>query len=229
MHVESIGNIEHYPVYLVHMRGHRDHLPAILLTAGVHGNEPSGVEATLRFLGSDQNHLRQRFQFCVLPCINPVGYVRDTRENGQGIDINRAFEEDDIPEVQLVKRGLGDRQFLCGMDFHEDWEATGFYLYEGRHEGPNLGENIVKRLSAIGPMEPDDDERDEDDPPQSPGVYPVATSWGTQGLTSYTYAFHAAHTLISEAPTSWEFERRVSVHLTLLDTVLTHYLGIVDR
>ena len=54
MHVESIGHIEHFPVYLVHMRGYRDHLPAILLTAGVHGNEPSGVEATLRFLEGDQ-------------------------------------------------------------------------------------------------------------------------------------------------------------------------------
>ena len=230
--VDAVGRVETYPFYLVELGTSKVELPAILLTASVHGNEPSGVEAVLRFLERDHGSLLSHFRFLILPCINPTGYIRDLRENSRRIDINRAFEEDNLPEVQIVKEVLSNRQFVCALDFHEDWEAVGFYLYEGRREGLLLGEAIIERIKAIGPIEPDDpgDEGgDGSDPPRSVGIYPVASSWGTQGLTSYTHKYHSEHVLISEAPTEWEMERRVAAHLATLDLVLAHHLAERER
>lgn len=66
-----------------------DHDP-LLLIGGVHGDEPEGVELakkTLEFLknASFKKH------WILIPCINPDGFTKNQRVNGQGIDLNRNF------------------------------------------------------------------------------------------------------------------------------------------
>jgi hypothetical protein len=222
LEVETIHSVEGYPMYLVHLRKSHDAPFTILLTAGVHGDEPAGVEAVLRFLDSEHAKRLDHFQFCVLPCINPTGVVENTRENRGGIDLNRAFDTDSIPEVLFVKEALNGRKIDCHFDFHEDWEARGFYMYEGAHDGQFFGDEIIDRVKHIGIIDPDDDE---DDPPISPGVYPITLNWGTKGLAAYILNFHASHTIICETPTSWDMDQRVAAHLTALNTVMAHYLS----
>ena len=222
--VETAGSIEEYPLHVVHLQENADASCTILLTAGVHGDEPAGVEAALRFLEQDRADLLQHFAFCVVPCINPTGYVHNTRESSRGADINRSFEADQVPEAEIVKELLRGRQFDCFIDFHEDWEATGFYLYEGRRNGQWFGSEIIRRIEAIGSIDPD---TDEDDPPISRGVYPVASSWGLQGLAAYILHLHAPCAFICETPSSsWDMDLRVAAHLAALDTVLEHYRNI---
>ncbi len=222
--VETAGSIEEYPLHVVHLQENADASCTILLTAGVHGDEPAGVEAALRFLEQDQADLLQHFAFCVVPCINPTGYVRNTRENSRGADINRSFEADQVPEAEIVKELLRGRQFDCFIDFHEDWEAKGFYLYEGRRNRQFFGSEIIRHVEKIGPIDLD---IDEGDPPISRGVYPVSSSWGLQGLAPYILHFHAPRAFICETPsTNWDMDLRVAAHLAALDTVLEHYRNI---
>ena len=91
----------------------------MLLTSGVHGDEPAGIEAVLRFLESAPSTY-PGFEFVVVPCVNPTGYVRSTRENIRGVDINRPFEADDEEEVRIIKDLLKGECFDCHVDFHED-------------------------------------------------------------------------------------------------------------
>ena len=155
----------------------------------------------------------------VIPCVNPYGYVHNTRETLDGVDINRAFEaEEDVAEVAIVKKALGQTQFSLAIDFHEDYDATGFYLYEGKRDERYIGPDLVTAAKAIGPIDPDDP--GEDAPDLAEGIYKVATSWGTEGLTPYLLHFHSEHVIISETPTVWQLQRRASLHLTILDTAL---------
>ena len=62
----------------------------ILITAGVHGEEPGGVEGALRWLEGGE-WAKWRVNWLVLPCINPYGWERNQRRNAQGRDINRQF------------------------------------------------------------------------------------------------------------------------------------------
>lgn len=206
------------PIHQIHLASSVQAPRRVLITGGMHGDEPAGVEAVLQFLERDNTTLLKNFSFLVIPCINPYGYVHNTRETLDGIDINRAFETDDVAEVAIVKKALGQTQFSLAVDFHEDYDATGFYLYEGKRDEKYIGPRLAAAAKAIGPLDPEDP--GEDAPDLAEGVYKVATSWGTQGLTPYLLHFHSEHVIISETPTVWQLEQRVALHLTILDTAL---------
>ena len=216
--IELIGTAHSYPIHQIRLASSADTPRHILITGGMHGDEPAGVEAVLQFLERNNSTLLKKFSFLVIPCINPYGYVHNTRETLGNIDINRAFETGDIAEVAIIKKALGQNQFSLAIDFHEDYDATGFYLYEGKRDEKYIGPDLATAAKAIGPMDPDDP--DEDAPDLAEGVYKVATSWGTQGLTPYLLHFHSEHVIISETPTVWPLEQRAALHLTILDTAL---------
>ena len=95
--------MDDYPIHRVSLEAGQGVHKNILITGGIHGDEPAGPASVLRFLGRDNTHLLQCFKFLILPCINPYGYVHDTRENKWGVDLNRSFEETGIAEVDIVK------------------------------------------------------------------------------------------------------------------------------
>ena len=213
------GTVNAYPIYRISLESSANAPEYILITGGVHGDEPAGVEAVLQFLERDNTERLKRFAFIVMPCINPYGYVHDTRTNREDIDINRAFEEEAVAEVAIVKRVLGQTQFALAIDFHEDYEATGFYLYEGKRDEQYIGTELANVAKTIGPIDPDDP--GEDAPDIAEGVYKVASAWGTQGLAPYLLHFHSEHVIITETPTVWPLSQRAALHLAVLEAALT--------
>ena len=221
--VELIGTAHNYPIHQIHLTSSIETSRHVLITGGMHGDEPAGVEAVLQFLERDNTALLKKFSFLIIPCINPYGYVHNTRETCDDVDINRAFETEGVAEVAIVKKALGKTQFSLAIDFHEDYDATGFYLYEGKRDEKYIGPKLAVAAKAIGAIDPDDP--GEDAPDLAEGVYKVANSWGTQGLTPYLLHFHSEHVIISETPTIWQLEQRVALHLTILDTALDTISG----
>ncbi len=215
---EVLGTAHTYPIHQIRLAASAHQPQQVLITGGMHGDEPAGVEAVLQFLARDNTALLKNFSFMIIPCINPYGYVHGTRETRDGVDINRAFETDDIVEVAILKKALGQTQFSFAIDFHEDYDATGFYLYEGNRDEQYIGPELAAAAKAIGPIDPEDP--GEDAPDLAEGVYKVANAWGTQGLAPYLLHFHTEHVIISETPTVWSLEQRVALHLTILDTAL---------
>lgn len=216
--IECIGTAHSYPIHQIRLTSSIHKPQQVLITGGMHGDEPAGVEAVLQFLERDNTALLKNFSFVIIPCINPYGYVHDTRETRDGVDINRSFETDDIVEVIILKKALEQTQFSLAIDFHEDYDATGFYLYEGKRDEKYIGPQLATTAKAIGSIDPEDP--GEDAPDLAEGVYKVANSWGTQGLAPYLLHFHSEHVIISETPTLWQLEQRVALHLTILDTAL---------
>ena len=221
--MEVLGTVHDYPIHRIRLESSTHTPKYILVTGGVHGDEPAGVAATLQFLARGSAELLKRFEFVIIPCVNPYGYVHNTRENREGVDINRAFEAEDVPEVAIVKKALGKSQFSLAIDFHEDYDATGFYLYEGKRDERYIGPKLVTAAKAMGPLDPEDP--GEDAPEIAKGVYKVATSWGIQGLAPYLLHFHSEQVIISETPTIWPLEQRVALHLGVLDTALNTILS----
>ena len=148
----------------------------------------------------------------------PLRLCHNTRETRDDVDINRSFETDDVAEGAIIKKALGQTQFAFAIDFHEDYDATGFYLYEGKRDEQYIGPELAAAAKAVGPLDPEDP--GEDAPDLAEGVYKVADSWGTQGLAPYLLHFHSEHVIISETPTVWSLEQRVALHLMILDTAL---------
>lgn len=216
-----IGAVNDYPIYKLHLQSSTNKTKHVLISSGLHGDEPGGIEASLLFLSRDNSHLLKSFNFTVIPCINPYGYVNNIRENSDGIDINRMFESNEIKEVMIIKKALGEIQFSLTIDFHEDYDASGFYLYEGKEDEKFIGPDIAQQVTSIGPI--DSEDSGEDTTSIVKGVYNVSPKWGAKGLAPYLLNYHTKHVLITETPTIWSIDQRAALHLGLLDAALTFY------
>ena len=144
--------------------------------------------------------------------------MRNTRENGRGSDINRPFEADAEDEVRIIKKLLSGERFNCHVDFHEDREAVGFYMYENCEQGAGVGHAIVERVGTIMPINPDG----ADSESISPGVLCVQPFYSQQGLLPHVLAHHTDHAVIFETPSGVDMEARVAAHLAAFDTVLNY-------
>jgi len=98
-------------------------------SAGVHGDECAPVWALLEWVASAPEILRQR-PVTLFPCLNPVGFIENTRRDGTGVDLNRSFTDVTQPVIAAWQTAVSGRCFDVAATLHEDYDATGIYLYE---------------------------------------------------------------------------------------------------
>ncbi len=84
-------NGSRYPLYYVQIGNPKNGKPNILYTAGVHGYEPSAIDAALDFLENDALEFSKDNNMRIYPCISPWAYEFDHRWNAHGHDPNRLF------------------------------------------------------------------------------------------------------------------------------------------
>jgi hypothetical protein len=221
--VGEIGTLEDYLIFLVETKKSKGKIN-ILLTAGIHGDEPAGTEAIMEALES--GFLKKwagKFNFSIIPCINPTGYDLGTRENENGIDINRTFDSDKVDESRFVKKFLAGKKFDLFIEFHEDWEYDGYYLYELSKNAKTLcGKKIIKELQKKGlPIH----EGEADGRPTKNGLVvtgdKIPAEIMRKVMALYVYTHTSDHIITSESPSKMNIESRILMHLTALDIVLT--------
>jgi hypothetical protein len=100
----------------------------VYLSAGVHGDEPAACLALLHLLRT--RALPDDLEYTILPLINPAGLAKGTRNNGQGIDLNRDYgNSPKAMETRQQLAWLEGRSFDLAICLHEDSDGEGFYLY----------------------------------------------------------------------------------------------------
>lgn len=221
--VELIGEAYGESIYSVFLKSSSSSPIRVLIGAGIHGDEPAGVEAALRFLEKDNLDLLKDFEFLILPCINPYGYINDCRLNCESVDINRSFHNDSSIEAAIVKEALKESYFDFFIDLHEDCEYNGFYLFEGTRRKNPLGKDIIGSISEIGEINNDEII---DGFIASGGVISFDLDEDTFGhkiMGLYLSRKHTNHMIICETPISWDFDKRVESHLSALDTALEKF------
>ncbi len=127
--------------------------PRIYISSGIHGDEPAAPLALLRLL--ERGVFDRSAVWFLCPLLNPLGFVRGTRENAEGVDLNRDYKDPSTAEIRAHTRWL-ERQppFDLAICLHEDWEARGFYLYElNRHQ---IGSHARAVLEVVAPVCPID-------------------------------------------------------------------------
>lgn len=221
--VRRVSTVWGYPWFTVERVVSR-YAPTVLLTAGIHGEEPATVKGALHWLEHGE-WANWRVNWLVLPCINPYGWERNQRRNAQGRDLNRQFRgSSDTPEVALVKRLVLRRRFLFLLDFHENVDASGYYVYELCTEPPLIGERIVKAVSKVIPIN-----RDKViDGHQTTGLALIRSDARDGTLSRrprWPMAYHlflncTTHVLGSETPVHFPLEQRATAHNVALRTAL---------
>ena len=109
-------------------RHSHDNAPQIYISAGVHGDEPAPPMAILELLRRKAFPLQANLT--LFPLINPTGLMAGTRENRDGIDLNRDYGlNPQSTETKAQLDWIGSRNFGLTLCLHEDFDGQGFYVY----------------------------------------------------------------------------------------------------
>lgn len=126
----------------------------LYISAGIHGDEPSGPTALLRLV--QEAYTFGGLEVFLFPMLNPSGLSMGTRENADNIDLNRDYLACTSLEIQThlaILDKLGP--FDAALCLHEDWESKGCYLYAlNTGEGPGCHAEILRAMSQHLPIDP---------------------------------------------------------------------------
>ncbi|MBI5510509.1 MAG: DUF2817 domain-containing protein [Deltaproteobacteria bacterium] len=149
----------------------------VLITAGVHGDEPAGPAAAMLFAQQLllQPKLRDGVEFTIVPLINPTGLSAGTRVNVDLKDLNRWFSTAaNAPlEVRLVRDVLA-RGYNLALDLHGAAVNNGGFF--GLHL--DAGAVLERSLALLARRYPIMDDRPACYDKQGPGIY-VSRNPGT--------------------------------------------------
>ena len=181
----------------------------IYISSGIHGDEPAGPLAMLKLFR--ENEWPANVGLSVIPCLNPAGFVRNCRENEDGIDLNRDYRSLKSALVRAHVAWL-DRQprFDATLLLHEDWESNGFYLYElNPQRVPSLAEGIINGVKAVCPI---DTAPVIEDRPAQGGI--ICANPDLMQRPDWPEAFHLIHhksalSYTLEAPSDFPFPTRI--------------------
>lgn len=195
----------------------------VLISAGIHGDEPAGVEALCAFL---ENQLYKNFlkdwEFTLLPCINPYGFETGSRNNQDDIDLNRQFKEDRPPREVAFVQSVLNQPYHLDLELHEDVDSPGYYLYQKDKSTPltSLGRVILDRVEPIHPLNP---------APEIEGIpaergllsrlnKPEEMEWWPMAL--YAWQQGCSHVFTMETSLDFPMDTRVKAHLKAIQTAL---------
>jgi len=222
--------VESVPLHLTGMAGNFEFLAVkrivpnaiqrIYVSAGIHGDEPAGPLAVLRLL--QENCWPENVSLWLCPCLNPAGFLVNRRENDDGVDLNRDYKSKKSPEINAHISWLEKQpSFDVTLCLHEDWESSGFYLYElNSNGGRSFAKEILQSAARICPI--DHSTMIEGrlahggliQPPPNPTERPL---W-PESIFLINSKTQLSYTV--EAPSDFELGLRVSALVTSVRTVL---------
>ena len=83
-----------------------------------------------------------------LPCLNPWGFVHNSRNDEGGIDLNRIWDNHHHPLLSRIVERIQGQSFLLSVNLHEDYDANGIYLYEP--EVPCINDSLAQSILGAG-------------------------------------------------------------------------------
>jgi protein MpaA len=149
LRAEWLGSFKHqdqtYQLPRFSFRGPNSSDPIrVGLFGAIHGDEPSGALALIKFLQelAEDPRLAENFHLEVYPVCNPSGFEDGTRHSRRGYDLNREFwSASTEAEVQILEHELRTQHFNGIIQLHADDTSEGIY---GFVRGHTLTENLLR-------------------------------------------------------------------------------------
>ena len=120
--VELLGHAHGHPIERVRLPSLGPKKLSVIITAGVHGNEPCGPGAAMLLIDQllTDPQLRKGVEFTIIPMANPRAYDANMRRTPENVDMNRVFLNDDnLPEeVKVIKDSIDPGSYDLALDLH---------------------------------------------------------------------------------------------------------------
>jgi murein peptide amidase A len=190
--------------------------------AGIHGDEHSGVIASIQLLQELERDpkIAEFYELFVYPVCNPWGFDNERREGESGKDLNRCFwpkdRENEEPEVRLLEQDLRARQFDGIISLHTDDTSEGIYGYVN---GSTLTRYLLEpALHAASTVLPRDVRPEIDTHPASDSMI----FGGYQGILGAPEDQHPQpFSIVFETPHHAPLGKQVEAHLIAMKQILS--------
>lgn len=201
----------------------------IYISAGIHGDEPAGPVAAWQLVQAD--HWPENMDILLLPCLNPLGFLRNQRTNSEGIDLNRDYRNSRSAETRAHINWLERQpQFDLYLCLHEDWESQGFYLYEQNpDQRPTLAEEMIAAVAPICPVDlsPTIEDRPAHGGIIRPSVVPQERPDWPEAF--YLISHHSRQGYTLEAPSDFPLSLRVNALVAAVTVAVKALAGDPSR
>ena len=197
-----------------------------LISAGIHGDEPGGIESILNFLkNSEYLDYINEWEITLLPCLNPYGYEFGTRTNHQGKDLNRLFKLKNPPLEVIFAQAILETDFKLIIDLHEDNESHGYYLYQTglSNKYEKIGLEILNSLEGIMPINLETEIAGSQAHQGVIGKELEIFSMDWWPMALYGLSKGTQMCLTLETSSLFDMETRVHAHLTAIKTAFKHF------
>ena len=192
----------------------------LYISTGIHGDEPAGPISVLELIRANQWPSHVDLWLC--PCLNLTGFPLNMRESARGIDLNRDYRHLASPEIRTHVAWLKQQpSFDLAVCLHEDWEATGFYLYELNPDNrPSLAESVIEEVAKVCPIESGEtvDGWPIKDGIIRPNVLPEQRAQWPETIFLLTHNTRQTYTL--ESPSDFPLSTRVSAQIAAVRTIV---------
>jgi hypothetical protein len=178
--VDELGEVNGYPVLAARFPCTGPEVKLrVVVTGGVHGNEPCGAGAAMLLIEqlAANPKLREDMEFIVVPTVNPTSLKANNRRTlGADVDLNREFDNDDMSpeEVVLLQDYLRNKKYDLGLDLHSGYaKRDGFWVYSKGAGADDLMSKAFDRFEQEWPI------LHNKPSPIRPGVLPSSGNGGT--------------------------------------------------
>ncbi len=214
--LQILARVGQWPIYYLRSAPNTDG-NAIYISAGIHGDEPAGPAALIAWAEKNVAQLRAQ-PFLLFPCLNPWGLLNNSRYDASGCDLNRTFADKRPPSpVRELLRLIDGERFALSLTLHEDYDATGFYVYEVMRRAPFWGEKLLRKARAHIAI---DDRANIDRRRARAGL--VRRQFKPQRFPAmpesiYLHRRHSYRTFTTETPSEFALEDRIAAHVAVIE------------
>ena len=191
--------------------------PCLYISAGIHGDEPAPCWALLEW--AEKNHgLLQDFPVLFYPCLNPWGFVHNSRLDEYGEDLNRIWGNEHHPLTEQIFKRIKGLSFFLSLNLHEDFDANGIYIYEP-YRGGRTDRWTNQILQAGKKFLPLDTRKRIDGKNAKNGIIrPRVTHPPKEGVPEALYLFqnHGTRNFTIETPSEASLEKRILSHQAMI-------------
>jgi len=204
--VQEIGAVQGHPIHALRITdpGEGPKLK-VLITAGVHGNEPCGPGAAMLMIDQllADPELLQGLDVTILPALNPRGLIAKSRRTPEDVDLNRVYGTDGAPEEARIAAGyLAGQRYDLAMDLHSGAKKrNGFWALHR-----NAADLLTPALRNLGQRWPLLSGDTKPYTMSSPGV---GTSKNRSTLKDFIFNEGTPRTATLEAPGSVDYLQQV--------------------
>jgi hypothetical protein len=140
------------PIWRLAYRPFQPGLKQVLILAGIHGNETSGVNYLVQFIQglAQRSGSSPACDMDIIPIVNPWGYVHNLPFNRNGVDVGRDFSDFDSHEARVARRFLREKRYDLVLDLREDPEADGFCIWQYGLDDAGAAGRTVSQVQTAG-------------------------------------------------------------------------------